>query len=66
MFHCFLLCLFNILFASNRLKKIRQYLKHLSYFVKYRVSALPVVDNQRKLVNIYSKFDVIVSDILIL
>ncbi|CAF0891250.1 unnamed protein product [Adineta ricciae] len=31
----------------------------LNYFVKYRVSALPVVDAQRKLVNIYSKFDVI-------
>jgi 5'-AMP-activated protein kinase regulatory gamma subunit len=31
----------------------------LNEFVKYRVSALPVVDSQRKLVNIYSKFDVI-------
>jgi len=31
----------------------------LNQFVKYRVSALPVVDHQRKLVNIYSKFDVI-------
>ncbi|CAF3882153.1 unnamed protein product [Rotaria sp. Silwood2] len=31
----------------------------LNYFVKYRVSALPVVDKNRKLVNIYSKFDVI-------
>ncbi|UJR30366.1 hypothetical protein I4U23_017901 [Adineta vaga] len=31
----------------------------LNDFVKYRVSALPVVDSQRKLVNIYSKFDVI-------
>ncbi|CAF1577689.1 unnamed protein product, partial [Adineta ricciae] len=31
----------------------------LNYFVKYRISALPVVDAQRKLVNIYSKFDVI-------
>jgi len=29
-------------------------------FVKYRISALPVVDSQKKLVNIYSKFDVIV------
>ena len=35
----------------------------LNQFVKYRVSALPVVDNQRKLVNIYSKFDVIVSEV---
>jgi CBS domain-containing protein len=32
----------------------------LSYFVKYRISALPVVDKNKKLVNIYSKFDVIV------
>ncbi|CAF1465871.1 unnamed protein product [Rotaria magnacalcarata] len=31
----------------------------LNQFVKYRISALPVVDSQRKLVNIYSKFDVI-------
>ncbi|CAF2518073.1 unnamed protein product [Rotaria sp. Silwood2] len=31
----------------------------LNQFVKYRISALPIVDSQRKLVNIYSKFDVI-------
>ncbi|CAF0865921.1 unnamed protein product [Rotaria sordida] len=31
----------------------------LNYFVKRRISALPVVDKDRKLVNIYSKFDVI-------
>jgi 5'-AMP-activated protein kinase regulatory gamma subunit len=31
----------------------------LGYFVKYRISALPVVDKNKKLVNIYSKFDVI-------
>ncbi|CAF1504711.1 unnamed protein product [Adineta steineri] len=31
----------------------------LSYFVKHRVSALPVVDKNKKLVNIYSKFDII-------
>ncbi|CAF3741299.1 unnamed protein product [Rotaria socialis] len=31
----------------------------LNYFVEYRVSALPVVDKNMKLVNIYSKFDVI-------
>lgn len=31
--------------------------------MKYRVSALPVVDKQKKLVNIYSKFDVIVSPV---
>ncbi len=34
----------------------------LGYFVKYRVSALPVVDKNKKLVNIYSRFDVIVSE----
>ncbi|UJR16183.1 hypothetical protein I4U23_003093 [Adineta vaga] len=31
----------------------------LNYFVKHRVSALPVVDKNKKLVNIYSKFDII-------
>jgi hypothetical protein len=33
----------------------------LNLFVTTRVSALPVVDGEKKLVNIYSKFDVIVS-----
>ena len=33
-------------------------------FVKHRVSALPVVNKNRKLVNIYSKFDIIVSETL--
>lgn len=33
----------------------------LKKFVERRVSALPIVDSERKLVNIYSKFDVIVS-----
>ena len=32
----------------------------LNLFVSTRVSALPVVDANQKLVNIYSKFDVIV------
>ncbi len=32
----------------------------LNIFVGTRVSALPVVDDEKKLVNIYSKFDVIV------
>ncbi|CAF0810684.1 unnamed protein product [Adineta ricciae] len=31
----------------------------LGLFVRHRVSALPVVDKNRKLVNIYSKFDII-------
>ena len=35
----------------------------LNIFVATRVSALPVVDDDQKLVNIYSKFDVIVSHI---
>lgn len=33
----------------------------LKKFVERRVSALPIVDTEGKLVNIYSKFDVIVS-----
>ena len=37
----------------------------LNIFVATRVSALPVVDENQKLVNIYSKFDVIVSEIFI-
>lgn len=35
----------------------------LKKFVERRVSALPIVDSEGKLVNIYSKFDVIVSHI---
>lgn len=35
----------------------------LKKFVERRVSALPIVDTDGKLVNIYSKFDVIVSSI---
>ena len=34
----------------------------LNIFVSTRVSALPVVDENQKLVNIYSKFDVIVNN----
>lgn len=33
----------------------------LKKFVERRVSALPIIDTEGKLVNIYSKFDVIVS-----
>lgn len=36
----------------------------LKKFVERRVSALPIVDSDGKLVNIYSKFDVIVSCIV--
>lgn len=36
----------------------------LKKFVERRVSALPVIDAEGKLVNIYSKFDVIVSHYL--
>lgn len=36
----------------------------LKKFVERRVSALPIVDCEGKLVNIYSKFDVIVSHIV--
>lgn len=38
----------------------------LKKFVERRVSALPIVDCEGKLVNIYSKFDVIVSDIFVI
>ncbi|TPP58323.1 putative 5'-AMP-activated protein kinase subunit gamma-2 [Fasciola gigantica] len=34
----------------------------LQYFIDHRVSALPVVDSEGRLVDIYAKFDVIVSD----
>lgn len=37
----------------------------LKKFVERRVSALPIVDSEGKLVNIYSKFDVIVSHIFL-
>ncbi len=37
----------------------------LNIFVTTRVSALPVVDEEKKLVNIYSKFDVIVRDAVV-
>lgn len=33
----------------------------LKKFVERRVSALPIIDNEGKLVDIYAKFDVIVS-----
>ena len=33
----------------------------LNLFVQHRISALPVVDDDRKVVDIYAKFDVIVS-----
>lgn len=38
----------------------------LNIFVASRVSALPVVDENKILVNIYSKFDVIVSRLILL
>lgn len=33
----------------------------LNKFVRHRISALPIVDEDGKLVDIYAKFDVIVS-----
>ncbi len=36
----------------------------LNKFVQKRCSALPIVDNEGKLLDIYAKFDVIVSCIL--
>ncbi len=38
----------------------------INIFVESRVSALPVIDENKKLVNIYSKFDVIVSLYIVL
>lgn len=38
----------------------------LNTFIERRVSALPVVDDDGKVVDIYAKFDVIVSSSLIL
>lgn len=35
--------------------------KALQYFIEYGVSALPVVDQDGQLIDIYAKFDVIVS-----
>lgn len=43
------------------IKKSTAISEALNIFVSSRVSALPVVDEDNKLVNIYSKFDVIVS-----
>jgi len=34
----------------------------LNMFVEHRISALPVVDDEHKVVDIYAKFDVIVSN----
>lgn len=33
----------------------------LNMFVKHRISALPVIDADQKVIDIYAKFDVIVS-----
>ena len=35
----------------------------LNKFVNFRISALPIVDDENKLIDIYAKFDVIVSGI---
>ena len=33
----------------------------LEFFAKTRVSAIPIIDDERKVVDIYARFDVIVS-----
>jgi 5'-AMP-activated protein kinase regulatory gamma subunit len=43
------------------IKKSTPIIEALNIFVATRVSALPIVDENNKLVNIYSKFDVIVK-----
>ena len=40
-------------------------IKALNMFVERRISALPVCDSDGKVVNIYAKFDVIVSHLII-
>ena len=45
----------------NTIKASTPIINALNIFVTCKVSALPVVDDNDKLVNIYSKFDVIVS-----
>ncbi len=47
----------NIVVAHNDTTIIEA----LNMFVNYRISALPIVDEDRKLIDIYAKFDVIVS-----
>ena len=50
----------------DKIKTIRKHTplyEALNIFVATRVSALPVVDENERLVNIYSKFDVIVSSL---
>jgi 5'-AMP-activated protein kinase regulatory gamma subunit len=42
------------------IRKSTPIIEALNIFVATRVSALPIVDENNKLVNIYSKFDVIV------
>ena len=36
----------------------------LNKFVNFRISALPIVDDEHKLIDIYAKFDVIVSTVI--
>jgi len=38
----------------------------LNTFVSRHVSALPVVDNERRVIDVYAKFDVIVSPYLLI
>jgi 5'-AMP-activated protein kinase regulatory gamma subunit len=45
----------------NTIKTTTPIIDALNLFVTCKVSALPVVDDNQRLVNIYSKFDVIVS-----
>lgn len=58
-----MICILYEFFLLLKIEENTLVIDALHYFVKYRVSALPVVDKNRKLVNIYSKFDVIVSHI---
>ena len=59
-FRCDLLC-HNVFQA----KPTTTIFEALNLFVQHRISALPVVNDQGKVVDIYAKFDVIVSQIII-
>jgi 5'-AMP-activated protein kinase regulatory gamma subunit len=60
---CFIDLIFLFLLFQSKIDEDTTVIEAMHYFVEYRVSALPVVDKNKKLVNIYSKFDVIVSKI---
>ena len=47
--------------GGDQTSKHTPLIEALNLFVEHRISALPVVDDDGKVVDIYAKFDVIVS-----